>query len=291
MAMNAAALLLEPTTGLGCSHGTTDIPVCAQEWVQASNIDFLLRGDSDQRGNDRQGDRAEPNGTTAAAMPLQINRAYYDEHADHFHVRTEALPLNAAYEPFLRELPSCAHILDAGCGPGRNAAAFMSHGNRVTAIDASPAMVQLARRRGINASVMTFQQMTFNEEFDGIWASASVLHVPHAEISDVLNRFARALNPQGILYVSLKEGQSERIAEDGRFFSYFTLNEFSDSLTRSGLFNLLKAWKRIGLDSSGTMRTWLNFLAAKSPESVLARQSPATAFHSFAPPLLMPSNG
>jgi SAM-dependent methyltransferase len=167
----------------------------------------------------------------------------------------------------------------------------MSHGNRVTAIDASPAMVQLARRRGINASVMTFQQMTFNEEFDGIWASASVLHVPHAEISDVLNRFARALNPQGILYVSLKEGQSEQIAEDGRFFSYFTLNEFSDSLTRSGLFKLLKAWKRIGLDSSGTMRTWLNFLAAKSPESVLARQLPATAFQSFTPPLLMPSNG
>jgi SAM-dependent methyltransferase len=205
-------------------------------------------------------------------MPLEINRAYYDEYADHFRGRTAALPMNAAYKPFMRELPPCARILDAGCGPGRNAAAFLSHGYRVTAIDASPAMVQLARRSGIDARVMTFQHMTFNEEFDGVWASASVLHVPHAEIPGVLNRFARALNPQGILYVSLKEGQSERIAEDGRFFSYFALDEFSDSLTSSGLFKLVKAWKRIGLDSSGATRTWLNFLAAKSLESNWARQ-------------------
>jgi hypothetical protein len=79
----------------------------------------------------------------------------------------------------------------------------------------------------------------------------------------VLSRFARALNPQGVLYVSLKEGQSERIDEDGRFFSYFTLDEFSDLLTSSGLFKVLKAWKKKGLDSSGTMRAWLNFLAVK----------------------------
>ena len=147
--MNATALFLEPTTGLGRSRGTTDIPVRAQERMQASNIDLLVRGDSDQHGNDRQRERAEPNLTTAAAMPLQINRAYYDEYADHFRGRTAALPMNAAYEPFLRQLPACAHILDAGCGPGRNAAAFLSHGYRVTAIDASPAMVQLASAAGL----------------------------------------------------------------------------------------------------------------------------------------------
>ena len=270
--MNARALFLEPRTGLECSEGTTGIAVRTQKRVQAPGFDLPVRGDSDKHGNDRQRDWAEPNLTTAAAMPLQINRAYYDEYADHFRGRTAALPMNAAYEPFLRQLPPCARILDAGCGPGRNAAAFLSHGYRVTAIDASPAMVQLAQRSGINARVMTFQQMAFNEEFDGIWASASVLHVPHAEIPEVLNRFARALTPQGILYVSLKEGQSERIAEDGRFFSYFALNEFSDSLTSSGLFKVLKAWKKMGLDSSGTMRTWLNFLAAKSLESNWARQ-------------------
>jgi SAM-dependent methyltransferase len=270
--VNATALFWEPRAGLGCSHGTTGIPVRAKERVQAPRIGLLGRGDNDEHTNDRQRDKAEPSLTTVAAMPLQINRAYYDEYADNFRGRTAGLPLNAAYEPFLRELPPCARILDAGCGPGRNAAAFLSQGYRVTAIDASPAMVTLAKRSGVDARVMTFQQMTFNEEFDGIWASASVLHVPHAEISEVLSRFARALTPQGILYVSLKEGQSERIAEDGRFFSYFALNEFSDSLTSAGLFKVLKAWKRLGLDSSGTLRTWLNYLATKSLESNWARQ-------------------
>jgi SAM-dependent methyltransferase len=266
--MKATALFSRPTNGLRWSHGATEQPVCAQERVRAVNIDLFVRGNSDELGNERQREWAEPNLTPAAAMPLQINRAYYDEYADHFRERTAALPMNAAYEPFLRELPRCAHILDAGCGPGRNAAAFLSHGYRVTAVDASPVMVQLARRNGVNARVMPFQQMTFKGVFDGIWASASLLHVPHAEIPEVLRRFARALRPQGILYVSLKEGQSECIAEDGRFFSYFTINEFSGSLTSSGLFTPLEAWKQIGLDSSGKTRTWLNFLAAKKQNTL-----------------------
>jgi SAM-dependent methyltransferase len=265
--MKATASFLELRPGLGYPCGTTDIPVRVQKCAQVSNIDLVVRSDSNKYSFDRQCDWAEPNLTPAEAMPLQINRAYYDEYADQFRERSAALPMNAAYEPFLRELPRCAHILDAGCGPGRNAAAFLSHGYRVTAVDASPVMVQLARRSGVNARVMPFQQMTFKGVFDGIWASASLLHVPHTEIPEVLRRFARALRPQGILYVSLKEGQSECIAEDGRFFSYFTINEFSNSLTISGLFKPLRAWKKLGLDSSGTMRAWLNFLAAKNQGS------------------------
>lgn len=270
--MKVRVSFLEPTSGPGRSPGATGIRVDAREQVRASNTERLVRDDCDQDGNDRQRKWAGPNTSRAALRPLQLNRAYYNTYAEHFRGRTATWPMNAPHEPFLRELPPWAHILDAGCGPGRNAAAFRSRGYRVTAIDASPAMVRLAKRGGIDARVMTFQQMAFNEAFDGIWASASVLHVPHAEIPEVLSRFARALKPQGILYVSLKEGQSEHIAEDGRFFSYFTLNEFSDSLTNSGIFKLLKAWTGFGPDSLGTMRTWLNFLAAKSMGSNWARQ-------------------
>jgi SAM-dependent methyltransferase len=266
--MKATALFSRPTNVLGLSHGATEQPVRAQERVREVNVDLLVRGNRNELVNERQREWAKPNLTPAAAMPLQINQAYYDEYADHFRQRTAALPMNAAHEPFLRELPRRAHILDAGCGPGRNADAFLSYGYRVTAVDASPVMVQLARRSGVNARVMPFQQMTFKGKFDGIWASASLLHVPHSEIPEVLRRFARALRPQGILYVSLKEGRSERIAEDGRFFSYFTINEFSNSLTSSDLFRPLRAWKQIGLDSSGKTRTWLHFLAAKNQNSL-----------------------
>jgi 2-polyprenyl-3-methyl-5-hydroxy-6-metoxy-1,4-benzoquinol methylase len=201
--------------------------------------------------------------TTAIATPLEINRAYYAAHADDFRVRAEALPMDSVYQPFLRLLPPHAHILDAGCGSGRDAAAFASLGHRVTAIDASPAMVQIAKSQGIDAHAMTFQRMTFNQEFDGIWACASVLHVPHAEVPEILHRFARALKPGGALYVSLKEGQGERVAEDGRFFSYFTLDEFSRMLTNRGMFEVAETWKNSSPDSSGTARAWLNFFARK----------------------------
>lgn len=199
--------------------------------------------------------------TTAIANPLEINRAYYRTHADDFRERTESLPIDSVYEPFLKLLPRHARILDAGCGSGRDAVAFHSRGYRVTAIDASPEMVRVAKSHGIDAHVTTFQNMTFKTEFDGIWACASVLHVPHAEVPEVLRRFARALKPQGVLYVSLKEGHGERVAEDGRFFSYFTLDEFSQLLMSEGLFEVLKAWKNDSPDSSGAVRSWLNFLA------------------------------
>jgi SAM-dependent methyltransferase len=131
------------------------------------------------------------------------------------------------------------------------------------AIDASPAMVRAACERGLDARLVIFQQMEFEACFDGIWACASLLHVPHAEKVDVLHRFARALKPNGILYVSLKEGTHEHVGEDGRFFSYLTLDGFVTFLTKDKLFEILRAWKSEDLDSSGGMSPWLNFLARR----------------------------
>lgn len=202
--------------------------------------------------------------TAATTTPLEINCAYYATHAADFRNRAEALPMDSVYKPFLRQLAFHARILDAGCGSGRDAAAFVSLGHQVTAIDASPAMVEIARRHGIDARVITFQRMTFNKEFDGIWACASVLHVPHAEVPETLRRFARALKTNGVLYVSLKEGQGERIAKDGRFFSYFTMEEFSQELTGQQLFEIVKCWKSSSPNSSGAPQVWLNFLARKT---------------------------
>lgn len=202
--------------------------------------------------------------TAITATPLDLNRAYYEAHATDYCKRTSNLDLKALYEPFLSQLPPGGYILDAGCGSGRDGAAFVFRGYRVTAIDASPAMAQAACERGLDARLVIFQQMEFEACFDGIWACASLLHVPHAEMVDVLRRFARALKPNGILYVSLKEGKDERVGEDGRFFSYFTLDEFVTLLTQDKLFEILRAWKSNDPDSSGAISPWLNFLARKN---------------------------
>jgi len=189
---------------------------------------------------------------------LSANLRYYEENAADFTQRTRALELDAIYAPFLEFVASGGSILDAGCGSGRDCVAFLNKGYRVKAIDASSAMVSEARRLGVDAEVQSFREMTFEAEFDGIWACASLLHVPKSEIVDVLKRFSLALKLKGILFVSLKEGEGEGIAEDGRFFSYFRLGEFCALLEAAGLF-VMQAQRSVADDG----REWLNFLGKR----------------------------
>lgn len=191
--------------------------------------------------------------------------AFYENRADEFCRKTAAADLNETYRPFLSTLHKGATILDAGCGSGRDARAFLEKGFRVKAFDASPKVAEIASRYiGQPCDVLSFEQMDYNQEFDGIWACASLLHVSHGAMPKTLDRLAKALKPKGTLFVSLKEGEGESIANDGRFFSYFRAQEFKKLLT-SHRFQLVKTWKQNAPDSSGTICTWLNFLARKSP--------------------------
>ncbi|MDP1975918.1 MAG: class I SAM-dependent methyltransferase, partial [Alphaproteobacteria bacterium] len=80
---------------------------------------------------------------------------------------------------FLAQLPLSSKILDAGCGVGRDAHVFENLGHKVTAFDGSFEMVKLANQiLKEPAKLMLFQDIDFSEEFDGVWAVASLIHVP-----------------------------------------------------------------------------------------------------------------
>lgn len=203
-------------------------------------------------------------------------RAFYAKHARDFVNSTVSLDLQDIYRPFLSRLTLGAHVLDAGCGSGRDTRAFLRMGFRTTAIDVSPELAQIATQiTGQRCEVLAFQDMAYRSEFDGIWACASLLHISRVEMPGVLERFARALKPSGILYVSLKEGDGERVADDGRFFSYFRRSEFQTILTSRGWFRMIDTWVTKAADSSGNDRPWLNFLSQRTgePASPLPRQS------------------
>jgi 2-polyprenyl-3-methyl-5-hydroxy-6-metoxy-1,4-benzoquinol methylase len=188
--------------------------------------------------------------------------AFYNKNARQFCASTQRLNLRKLYSAFLHELPSTAHILDAGCGSGRDTKAFLAKGHKVKAIDASHQLALMATKfTGQHCQTVSFQNMDFHHEFDGIWACASLLHISHAEMPVVLRRFANALKHDGVLFVSLKEGHGEHISEDGRFFSHYTPTDFAALLTGEGLFRTLRAWKTNTPDSSGQITGWLNFLA------------------------------
>lgn len=193
--------------------------------------------------------------------------AYYKRYAREYKESTTKLDLRELYEPFLKEILVGGHILDAGCGAGRDAKAFLEIGYRVTAIDASPEMAQSATDlTGQHCEVLSFQKMEFKERFDGIWACASLLHVPKHEMSNVMHRFIRALKVGGIFYISLKEGEGEGMAEDGRFFNYYTEDSFRVFLKNFPILQEIAVWKTEELRSQRNAVPWLNFLLRKIGE-------------------------
>jgi SAM-dependent methyltransferase len=189
---------------------------------------------------------------------------YYETHAQEYCDSTANLDLSKLYDRFLTKLDPGSHILDAGCGSGRDTRAFLERGYCVTSIDAS---AEMARRASVfsghNCQVLAFDEMDFEGVFDGIWACASLLHVPKAEIFKVMTLLIQALKSGGILYISLKEGEGERIADDGRFFSDYTLESFRQLI--AGFPELCETdfWITEVLLSSSYRAPWLNFILSK----------------------------
>src|SRR5579863_2951243 len=112
---------------------------------------------------------------------------YYEYHAREYFDATAFLNLENLYPFFLNELPSDGRILDAGSGSGRDTKAFRERGFDVTSVEPSEALARLAERFTGQAPIRrTFLDLDFNCEFDGVWACASLLHVPKHQIGVVL---------------------------------------------------------------------------------------------------------
>ncbi|MEB5750759.1 class I SAM-dependent methyltransferase [Leclercia adecarboxylata] len=168
---------------------------------------------------------------------------YYQDNAQTFFDGTVNVDMSSLYETFTKYLAPGARVLDAGCGSGRDAKAFLEMGYRVEAFDASSAMVELAREyTGLPVQLMTFADVDWKEEFDGIWCCASLLHVPAVELPGVMQRLADALKPGGVWYVSFKYGDGEREV-DGRRFTDMDEVELRTFLEEIGRVDVIEFWK------------------------------------------------
>ncbi|RKT38056.1 class I SAM-dependent methyltransferase [Thiocapsa rosea] len=144
--------------------------------------------------------------------------AYYEDQAKSFFAETVDVDMAPLYARFLARVTPGGHILDAGCGSGRDALAFRRLGYAVTAFEASPALALLASEHcGLPVEVRRFQEIDWEDAFDGIWACASLLHIPMVELPEVLGRLGRALKAGGVLYASFKYGAGEREHGGRRF--------------------------------------------------------------------------
>jgi SAM-dependent methyltransferase len=144
---------------------------------------------------------------------------FYDENAEDFFQRSVDADMARGHADFTALAAPGGRILDAGCGSGRDSLAFARLGFRVTPMEASAKLAALASAHtGLPVEVMTFDQIAWREEFDGVWACASLLHVPRAELPAAVTRLRDALVPGGVLWMSFKYGAQERFA-NGRHFT------------------------------------------------------------------------
>lgn len=115
-------------------------------------------------------------------MPNTI--AFYEQNSDSFYDSTVSVDAQALYDQFLPLLPDQAHILNAGCGSGRDSLAFLKVDYRVSAFDGSESMAACASGlTGLDVKHSLFLDFNTDETFNAIWACASLLHVPLQELS------------------------------------------------------------------------------------------------------------
>lgn len=151
--------------------------------------------------------------------------AYYDRVATQYAEQTAHVDFSAMHKRFLALTPT-GPILDAGSGGGRDTLAFLEEGRVVDAFDASLEMAKLSSARtGVTTDVQRFETFRPRQRYAGIWACASLLHVAQHQLSDAVARLAGALLPAGVLFMSFKYGDEQRVTEDGRRFT--DLNEAS----------------------------------------------------------------
>ncbi len=188
---------------------------------------------------------------------------YYNKYAAKEFEETVDQDMSEIMKGFLNLLEEGDTILDLGCGSGRDSLTFYELGYDVTPLDASEEMCKLAEiHTGLEVLKMTFGEMDFDNVFDGIWACASLLHIPKVELSDILTKIARALNDKGILYMSFKLGDFEGFRGE-RYFCDFTEDSITELLRDNSRFEIVKLWETHDLRSGHSDMKWLNILARK----------------------------
>lgn len=187
---------------------------------------------------------------------------YYNNHADDFFAGTNEVDMTDVYQRFLPLIPTGGSILDAGCGSGRDARAFMDLGYRVDAFDASSELVDLANRvNGVPATVATFETYISGDLYDGIWACASLLHVPSKNLALTIRNLSSMLKPTGSFYLSFKTGAGER-ETDGRVFTDMNIDSLSDLLNDLPHLRIRDSWATKDLRPDRNEQ-WLNAILVK----------------------------
>lgn len=188
---------------------------------------------------------------------------YYNNNAKKFVDTTGSVNFQPIQDKFLQALHGL-RILDFGCGSGRDTRYFLEKGYKVTAIDGSEALcIYATQYTGILVRQMLFQELSDTDCYDGIWACASILHLPKAELKEIFEKMLTALHSDGIIYTSFKYGDFEG-ERNGRHFTDFTIDSFKMFIKNIEHVQIKECWITNDARPEREDEKWLNLLLQKT---------------------------
>ena len=184
---------------------------------------------------------------------------YYENNAEIYFKSTAFLDFSETCEHFLRYVKPGGKIVDIGCGSGRDVRFFKSKGFRVCGIDACASLCRLARDySGAEISCMRIEDWKPRERFDGLWACASLVHLPFEAIETFFGSLRHVLVKDGVAFFSFKS-DFQGIDSKGRLFTKFSKTNLNHILNTHRELSLLEYWENSDAMGRGDV-LWQSFI-------------------------------
>lgn len=177
--------------------------------------------------------------------------ADYNQSAESFREGTREHDVSQNIDALLRHIEGEPPftILDFGCGPGRDLKAFVTLGHIPIGVEGAVRFVEMARTEtGCEVWLQDFLALDLpDNRFDGVFANASLFHVPSEHVPRVLRQLHRTLKPAGVLFSSNPRGKNEEGWNRGRYGAYHDLAAWRGWMTNAGFIELEHYYRPAGL--------------------------------------------
>jgi SAM-dependent methyltransferase len=192
---------------------------------------------------------SDPDAT--AAEISRVTLAHYERDAEQFWLGTRDHDVSQNIDGLLGEIEGDPpfRILDLGCGPGRDLRAFAARGHAPIGLDGAASFVRMAREyAGVEVWAQDFLALDLPDAgFDGVFANASLFHVPAAALPRVLGELRSCLRPRGVLFASNPRGSNEEGFSSGRYGAFHDLERWRSYVTAAGFDEIRHYYRPLGL--------------------------------------------
>jgi SAM-dependent methyltransferase len=176
--------------------------------------------------------------------------AHYSRLGEGFRERTRDHDVSQNIDALLSAIqgPKPFTILDVGCGPGRDLKTFAALGHIAIGLEGCAEFAAMAREEGAQVWEQNFLDLDLPEgRFDGIFANATLFHIPGRELPRVLRQFYACLKPGGVLFSSNPRGDNEEGWNNGRYCAYHDLDAWRGFMTGAGFTEIDHYYRPAGL--------------------------------------------